>query len=107
MNNNSTNITKEDKQIQKLISKLKTSINEIDEYDIFSRMLQNLNNINSQVLADFVNILNEPQKYMWNELVHTRRIQVSSSGIKMNVPRRTVKIKRNDVNQNMNQNTTN
>ena len=88
------------KQIQKLIAKLKTPSKEVDEYEIFGRTLQNLNSLNSQVLTSFVNILTEPQKYMWNELTHTRRIQVSYSGMKMNVPRRTVKIKRNEMTTN-------
>jgi hypothetical protein len=98
MNNNITHSLKEEKQIQKLITKLKYPTKEIDEYSIFNNALQNLNIFNNQILTDFIAMLNDPQKYMWNELIHTRRINISHSGIKMDVPRRTVKIKRADNN---------
>ena len=95
MNNFTNNISKEDKQIHKLISKLKSKVNEIDEYNTYYKMIQNFNTLNSQCLLDFINLLNEPQKILWNELIHTRRIPVDCSGVQMNIPRRTVKIKKN------------
>jgi hypothetical protein len=96
MNNNMNFSLKEEKQMLKLISKLKSPSQHVDEYDRFSSTLHNLNNFNSKVIIDFSNKLNDAQKFMWNEILHTRRIQVNYSGIKMDVPRRTVKIKRND-----------
>ncbi len=92
--NNYGGYSKEDRQIIKLIESLKSPIKESDEYNTFCTMLKNINSLNPKLIDDFVNILNDSQKFMWKELIHTRRIEVNCSGEKINVPRRTVKIKR-------------
>lgn len=97
MNDNVNYLAKEDKQIQKLINSLKTPLVSSDEYQFFHQTLSNINSFNRELLSGFTNLLNEPQKHMWNELVHTRRIQVNHSGLKLDVPRRTVRIKRSGI----------
>ena len=88
--------SKEEKQIYKLIAKLKAPCKEKDEYDAFNRTLHKLNSFNAGIVHQWESELNEMQRTLFRELVHTRRITVNYSGMKMDVPRRTVKIKRNE-----------
>lgn len=99
-NSESNNYTsKEEKQILKVIDKLKSPCKEIDEYETFNRTLHKINSIDQRVIPQWENTLSEEQKAQWKELLHTRRITVDYSGTKLDVPRRTVKIKRSDNHQ--------
>lgn len=99
--------TKEEKQVNKFISKTKTPNKDIDEYGIFNQTLFKVNSFNNSIVNHWISQLNEQQKTLWNELIHTRRITVNYSGVKLDVPRRTLKIKRSDDNTNINDNTDN
>ena len=95
LNSESNNYTsREEKTILKMISKLKTCCKEIDEYETFNRTLQMINSIDSRILPQWEGGLSQEQRAMWKELLHTRRITVNYSGTKLDVPRRTVKIRR-------------
>jgi hypothetical protein len=82
----------------KLISKLQTPIKSKDEYEIFNQTLQKLNVFNCSIISQWESQLPEYQKNLFKELMHTRRITVNYSGMKMDIPRRTVRIKR-DLNK--------
>ena len=86
---------REEKEINKLISKLKSPCKQIDEYDTFNKTLQRINQFNSNIIPEWVGQLDENRTRIWNELIHTRRIVVNHEGNKLDIPRRTLKIRRN------------
>ena len=66
--------------------------NKLDEFEIFFQCIYNLNdNIKNQ----FLNNLSEYEKLMFNDCIHTRRIPIEYKNIKLTIPRRTVRIKKN------------
>ena len=97
--NNEENEDKEDNESNKnfLTQNLTFSLNwlpnnNLDEFEIFSQCIFNLNdNIKSQ----FLNNLSEYEKIMFNDCIHTRRIPIEYRNIKLTIPRRTVRIKKN------------
>jgi hypothetical protein len=86
---------KEEKHLNKLTSKMGLFQN-IDEYDIFNKCLLSINNFNNEIIPQWEESMNQVQKVIWRDLIHTRRIRVDFSGHKFEIPRRTVKIKRNN-----------
>jgi hypothetical protein len=88
-----------------MINKVKTTTKEIDEYGIFNQTLMKINSYNNNTIPLWATQLDDFQKGLWNELIHTRRIVVNYSGIKLDVPRRTLKIKRNVEGENSTSNT--
>ena len=85
---------KEDKEFLQITAKCKTPSRDVDEYNIFSRTIQQLFSVDNKFFDEWLTKLGEQERAMWNELVHTRRIKVDYSGSKIDVARRTLKIKR-------------
>lgn len=73
-----------------------------DEYDIFSKVVYKLRQTGNSKLTEWEGSLDESQKSFWNELIHTRRVDLNiENKTSFNVPRRIVKVKRslNENNQ--------
>ena len=85
----------DEQSINKIISKHPNKSKNIDEYSVFNRTLITINSFNQGKIIQWEKQLNDVQKCLWNELLHTRRIKIDHSGVKVDVPRRTVRIKRN------------
>ncbi len=68
---------------------------DFDEYDIFSKVICKLRSEHQINFLDWEKSLDQNQKNFWNELIHTRRINLNiKDKTTLNVPRRIVKIKR-------------
>jgi hypothetical protein len=66
-----------------------------DEYDIFAKIIFNFKSLQNIKFIEWENSLDENQKLFWNEILHTRRINLNvEDRATFNVPRRIVKIKR-------------
>jgi hypothetical protein len=86
----------EERELLSKISNAELPIKTVDEYSIFSQTMQSLYHRDQQYFDDWMNTMKENEKLVWRELIHTKRIQVDYSGKKIDVPRRTVKIKREE-----------
>jgi len=96
MNKNITDeFMKEDKDFIQITSKLKTPSKDLDEYSIFSRTVQQLYSLDNRFFDEWLTRLGDQERNLWNDLIHTKRIKVEYSGTKIEVPRKTLKIKRN------------
>ncbi len=68
---------------------------DFDEYDIFAKVVHKLRSANDVNFLEWEKSLDQNQKSFWNELIHTRRINLNvTDKATFNVPRRIVKIKR-------------
>jgi hypothetical protein len=96
MNKNiSDEFMKEDKEFIQLTAKLQTPSKDVDEYNIFSKTVQQLYSIDNKFFDEWLTRLGEQERNLWNDLIHTKRIKVEYSGYRIEVPRKTLKIKRN------------
>jgi len=73
-----------------------------DEYEIFAMLANKFRSCQNEQYLNWEQSLDENQKNFWNELIHTRRINLNvEDKASFSVPRRIVKIKRsNDNGQN-------
>lgn len=86
---------KEDKEFVQITSKFIAPSKDVDEYNIFSRTVQQLYNLDNQFFDEWLTRLGQQERNLWTDLIHTKRIKIDYSGTKIEVPRRTLKIKRN------------
>ena len=69
---------------------------DFDEYAIFKQSIEYINNTNNTMWTTWLNSLSDSERINLNNLVHTRRVNVSHDKLTANVPRKLVKIvKRN------------
>lgn len=83
----------EDKKMAQLINNAVSS--EYDEYLIFRQALQRLP---PSILNEFQGLLNDPERHLLMDLMQTKRIKVEYNNMIVNIPRRTVKLKRTEEN---------
>ena len=88
----------DDKMIFDIINKAIYPTKQVDEFDYFCKALNSIAKTDENTYNSWVSIFNDNEKLLWQELIHTRRIQVSYKDMNINVPRRTVKLKRNEQN---------
>ena len=67
----------------------------IDEYEYYKNSIELLMQYDKNLFDSWINSLNDKQKEILNNIIHTRRINVSNNNFSANVPRKVVKIKRN------------
>ena len=76
------------------IKQCEISFSAVDEFQEFVNCLQNLEINNPTIIAQFKESLTPQEVIALKELVHVRKIQVTYNNTTLNVPRRTVRIKR-------------
>lgn len=76
-----------------MISKLQTPTKNFDEYDIFSKSLNQINKLRPQIIENWMGKLSENERSIWNDLIHVRRIKVNFQNSSYDIPRRILKIK--------------
>ena len=76
------------------IKQCEISFAAVDEFQEFVNCLQNLEINNPTIVAQFKESLTPQEVVALKELVHVRKIKVTYNNTTLNVPRRTVRIKR-------------
>lgn len=89
------------KKFTNYVNLVKNPVNDFDEYEIFSNLVQKLRRCVNGFYEKWESTLEGDYKTYWDELIKTRRININyEGGTSFNVPRRIVKIKRrNESNQ--------
>ena len=84
------------KKFNTYVSSVKNPVNEFDEYEVFSNLINKLRKNLTGFYENWENSLEGDYKTYWGELMKTRRINISyDENTSFNVPRRIVKVKRN------------
>ena len=88
----------EEEDIEELIDKCAFSYLQIDEFEYFTKCLQYLQQNKSELFKQFIDQLNDIKKFALNEIVHVRKMQIKYEDKILFIPRRAVKIKRRNMN---------
>ena len=83
-----------------IIKKCEIGFENVDEFNEFVVCLKNIETQNPKIIENFVTSLHPNEQYVLKELTHIRKIQVQYNNQTLNIPRRTVKIKRSQSAQN-------
>ena len=83
-------------EINIILEKTSNPIKELDEFKIFSEMLQYLKNNNNEIYSNWESSLNQEQKDKIIKLISTKRINIHVNENNIQVARRIVSIKRNN-----------
>jgi hypothetical protein len=85
------------KKFESFVTTVKNPVNEFDEYEVFSNLIVKLRKNLTGFYENWESTLEGDYKTYWEELMKTRRIQISyDENTSFNVPRRIVKVKRNN-----------
>lgn len=85
------------KKFQSYVTAVKNPIYQYDEYEIFSDMIGKFRKNNNDIYVEWEKNLTGDYQSYWNELMKTRRINISyDEQTSFNVPRRIVKVKRSN-----------
>ena len=83
------------KKFESFVTTAKNPANEFDEYEVFSNLIYKLRKNLPGFYENWENTLEGDYKTYWDELMKTRRIQISyDENTSFNVPRRIVKVRR-------------
>lgn len=83
------------KKYNSIVGNANNPATNFDEYDIFSKIVSKFKSSSYNKFSEWENSLDQNQRGFWNELLHTRRIDLNiEDRASYNVPRRIVKIKR-------------
>ena len=88
------------KKFNSYVTAVKNPVNQFDEYEIFSNLMMKFKNSHNGLYNDWENSLSGEYKNYWNELMKTRRIEISyDDNTSFNVPRRIIKVRRTNESQ--------
>jgi len=87
------------KKFNSFVTSVKNPVNEFDEYEVFSNLIIRLRKNLPGFYENWEKTLEGDYKTYWDELMKTRRIQISyDENTSFNVPRRIVKVRRTNEN---------
>jgi hypothetical protein len=75
------------------------NIKNSDVYQYFTNTLNFLKNYNQGLIDNFYNSLGVNDKKTLEHLIHTRQVKINYKNEEYSIPRRTVKIRRNNISQ--------
>jgi hypothetical protein len=88
-----------EKEMRQICDRTINPIKEVDEYEYFKNSVEALSSVNNDLFNSWVNNLTDKTKDDLKNLIHTRRITVTNNKVSTNVPRKLIKIKRdNNIN---------
>lgn len=83
------------KKFNSYVSVVKNPVNDFDEYEIFSNLIMKLRKNQPEYFENWENSLSGDYKTYWEELMKTRRIQITyDENTSFNIPRRIIKVRR-------------
>lgn len=87
-------------KIKNIIREAKFPLENIDEFKSFNNLVNNLNQIQEtkEIISNILNSFNQEQKTLFEKIYNTKRINIDYNGMNMFVPRRLLKIKKNNSN---------
>ena len=71
------------------------NVNKCDEFKIFNDTFHSIKNIDENLMNEIMNDFDKNETSIVYNLLHVRNIKVEYNGEKFEIPRRTLKIKRN------------
>lgn len=73
---------------------LQAPFKKIDEFNFFNKIMHTLHNKDAQYINNLVAQLTEAEKKYLSEHMQTKRIEIEQKGVKTEVARRFIKVKR-------------
>jgi hypothetical protein len=87
----------DEEDIEELIEKCDFSYVNIDEFECFTKCLHHVEQQQNDFFKQFINQLSDIKKYALNEIIHVRKLKVTYENKTLYIPRRAVKIKRKNL----------
>jgi hypothetical protein len=78
----------------------KKDFDKLDEYEVFNKSIQKLKQSQNSIIDIWINKLNETERQILNNILTIRRIEVINNQESYNIPRKILKIKKQNINNN-------